>query len=988
MCYHYYWVLRLIKEKWFFFVLLFVFIGSERAASQPTDSISLQLNQNLKSLTARDFYFGTGNYVNGKRISVDTLYWNSTADTLVLDFTKSLAEMPIRAGDINKFLSMLKHYLPVNVENKSIKVLSNGIELKELIPNYYRQAEEVDKNRLSSSDQQSRRNVVRKQRPFKNRAGLSNSNIALWNSHGWYYEPKLNRWEWQRARLFTTVEDILPTSFVVPFIAPMLENAGANTFIARERDWQFNEVIVDNDGSTGKSKFIKPKKRKRTRSGFAIGAGVYTTENPFELGTAVMFESSGKQNKATYIPDIPETGEYAVYVSYAKGTGNVTYRVYHTGGTSDYIVDQRRGYGTWIFLDKFRFNKGVNKKTSKVELIVSKDAGQKFSADAVRFGGGMGTIKRGGKTGGRAKFFEGARYYLQYAGAPDTLVWKLNDNDDYKDDYMSRGEWVNWLIGAPFGPAKNRQHPGLNIPIDMAFAFHTDAGILPDTAIVGSLGIYSTERDTNVFADGQSKYASRDLTDLIQTQIVDDINALYKCNWTRRGMWNAQYSEAYRPQVPTMLLELLSHQNLNDVIYSLHPKFRFDISRAIYKAMLRFIATQNNLKYVVQPLPVNHLYSEFVGSNSIHLSWKPVFDELEPSARPDKYVVYKRIGDNGFDNGVVVDKPEITLSALEPGKIHGFKVTAINDGGESFPSEIISVGIAEKSKGDIIIVNGFDRVDAPAIFQTDSLSGVLRQLDNGVAYGYDISTTGDQYDFQRKSAWLDDDSPGHGASYSDLETTIFRGNTFDFSFVHGRSLMAAGYSFVTSSDEAVENNQVELSKYDVVDLLFGEEKTSYLPGKDKTPYFEIYTDKMISALEKYTQHGGNILISGAYIGSEIAKNKIAVTRTGKLLGFKWRTNYAAKQGGFYAVNNASNFSGEFNTDYNLKQYPVEAPDGIIPFDKNGQTILRYKENNVSAAVYYKTNYGVVALGFPFESVKEEKQRNKLMKQILHKLTIK
>ena len=77
----------------------------------------------------------------------------------------------------------------------------------------------------------------------------------------------------------------------------------------------------------------------------------------------------------------------------------------------------------------------------------------------------MGLIERNGKTAGRAKFFEGARYYAQYAGAPDTLVWKLNDNDDYKDDYMCRGEWVDWLMGAPNGPVKNRQYPGLGIPI-------------------------------------------------------------------------------------------------------------------------------------------------------------------------------------------------------------------------------------------------------------------------------------------------------------------------------------------------------------------------------------------------------------------------------------------------------------------------------------------------------------------------------------------
>jgi len=950
---------------------------------QTADSLKVLLNTTLEDARSTDFYIGNHNYLNDNRVVVDSVYYNFAKDTLIIAFNKALAEMPVREGDEDAIVDSLKNILPESLRNKYIKILTNNVKFTDLVPNYIRAKTQQDKKRLSQRVQTERRNVVTPHRTYNITAGLKNANIALWNSHGWYYEPKLDRWEWQRARLFTTLEDISPTAFVMPFIAPMLENAGANVFIPRERDWQPHEVIVDNDSFRGKSKFIKPKKGKTENSGYAIGEAVYTDENPFLLGTSISFKSSKKENKASYIPDIPEDGDYAVYVSYGKGEGVVNCRVYHSGGISDFKVDQRMGYGTWIYLDKFHFRKGLDKKNSKVELIVPSGSKQQFSADAVRFGGGIGVIERNGKTGGRAKYFEGARYYLQYSGAPDTLVWKLNDNDDYKDDYMCRGEWVDWLIGAPFGPTKNRQHPGLKIPIDMAFALHTDAGILPGDEIVGTLGIYSTDRDTNVFADGQSKYASRDLTDLVQTQIIDDINSIYKCNWKRRGMWNSKYSEAYRPQVPTMLLELLSHQNLNDVKYVLHPKFRFDVSRAIYKAMLRFISTQNDYEYVVQPLPVDHLSSEFLGESLVQLKWKPVLDEIESTAVPEKYMVYQRIGVNGFDSGTLVEKPEIIIKNLDKGKVYGFKVTAINNGGESFPSEIISVGIAEQSKGKVLIVNGFDRVDSPVFFESDSMSGVLRQLNNGVAYGYDISTTGDQYDFDCKSEWLDDDSPGHGASCGDLETIVFRGNTFDFSYAHGKSMLAAGYSFVTTSDEAVEERVIDLNNYSIVDLLYGEEKTSYFPGMVKTAHYEIYTEKMISALETYTKGGGNILISGAYIGSDISKKK--VKKIGEVLGFRWRTNYAVRNGDFYSVNKVINFKGEFNTDYNQNQYPVEAPDGIEAFDKNGQTIFRYGENNVSAGVLYKSDYKVVALGFPFESTKGETQRDILMKQLLDKL---
>ena len=66
--------------------------------------------------------------------------------------------------------------------------------------------------------------------------GLDGKVIAMWQSHGFYFEPKLNRWEWQRARIFQTVEDLYTQSFVMPYLMPMLENAGAYVMSPRERD--------------------------------------------------------------------------------------------------------------------------------------------------------------------------------------------------------------------------------------------------------------------------------------------------------------------------------------------------------------------------------------------------------------------------------------------------------------------------------------------------------------------------------------------------------------------------------------------------------------------------------------------------------------------------------------------------------------------------------------------------------------------------------
>ena len=86
------------------------------------------------------------------------------------------------------------------------------------------------------------------------------------------------------------------------------------------------------------------------------------------------------------------------------------------------------------------------------------------------------------------------------------------------------------------------------------------------------------------------------------------------------------------------------------------------------------------------------------------------------------HLVYTRIDDGGFDNGRYVDKPCL-LTVQEPGRIYSYKVTAVNEGGESFPSETVAACRMPDEKGTVLIVNGFDRVSAPLSVRADSLAG-------------------------------------------------------------------------------------------------------------------------------------------------------------------------------------------------------------------------------------------------------------------------
>jgi len=61
---------------------------------------------------------------------------------------------------------------------------------------------------------------------------LTERNIALWPSHGLYYNRDREQWIWQRATLWTTVEDLYSQEYV-RLIQRMLENAGATVLMPR-----------------------------------------------------------------------------------------------------------------------------------------------------------------------------------------------------------------------------------------------------------------------------------------------------------------------------------------------------------------------------------------------------------------------------------------------------------------------------------------------------------------------------------------------------------------------------------------------------------------------------------------------------------------------------------------------------------------------------------------------------------------------------------
>lgn len=943
-------------------------------------------------------------------------------------FTEGVSDFPVRPSDEKWLRKQLQAHLPQEYASLNVKgVFCNSKKVSDLATTAPGNDGSVQKSSHALGNAPTPSPLV--SRGIDAPKGLAGRNIAMWQSHGRYYCQSLGRWAWQRACIFQTVEDLYTQSYVVPFLVPMLENAGAGVFLPRERDWHSTEIIIDNDRHETESDRLHgtlevSRKWKMAGTGFADLAPCYRNdENPFGMGTSLKCECTREKRKAVkavWSADVPQRGEYAVYVSYRSLPESCTaaeYTVHSLGGDIALTVNQRMGGSGWVYLGTFEFDCG---KQPLVTLSNFSRAGGTVVADAVRVGGGMGNIARGKEgeefsVSGMPRFAEGARYFMQWSGVPD-LVWSQNEGEeDYRDDFMSRGSWVKYLSG---GSWVNPKEKGLGIPIDLSLAFHTDAGERPDEGIIGTLAIYTLlcEGSAKLPSSG-SRHCCRELTDFVQTQIVDEIRAHWNSDWQRRMLWNRSYSESRTTGTPAMLLELLSHQNFEDMKYGLDPAFRFCVARSCYKGILKFLSMHYGIPYVVQPLPVEafsvRVRQEGSGYDkaAATLRWKERHDEMEPTSKAESFIIYTRIDGQGWNKGTKVSPKAqdgyFSFDApIQPGHIYSYKVVACNEGGRSFPSEILSAGIPQTPNysGKVLIVNNFNRTSGPVWFDTPMYAGFDNSKDSGVPYIRDWSFIGDQFEFRRNVKYENDDRTGFGASYEDYADKVVAGNTFDYPYIHGRSVMNAGYAFESCSAQAFGSDAALASGKDAsaldgvfaADIICGKE-CAVRTGCKSPVRGGVFPEYMQNAIKDAAAAGCNIIISGSYIAGDCfdsvypidySDSTLAAGRkelqkfiTGTL-GYSLHRTHASRTGEVKVLGGGRQRMS-FPVKPNSESYCVECPDALHAFHMGSEIYMSYADSGLPAAV--RTSFGdykVAAFGFPIEIIASQQGRDEIIQSTL------
>lgn len=734
---------------------------------------------------------------------------------------------------------------------------------------------------------------------------LNGKEVYLSQSHGWiWFGYPLFRFSTQRGEQYGALEDFHNTEGINQFLIQYLENAGAAVFTTRERDMNPSMAIADNDAD---GYYEEGDGFEDGNLGFTDLSPWLYGENPFQAGTTRRFPSDSN-GIATWIPDVPSDGKYALYVSWDSDESNdpsAHYRIHHNGGIIDRYFDQRIHGSTWQYVETLWLESGVD--SLKVELLAdSTESGKWLSADAVRIGGGMGDVERQGDLTGRPRWEGGAIQYIQFNGAPTSVYnpyWEEEDPAGGSDP-SSRSRWAKW------------EHPA---GIDAVYISWHSNGC--DSCSGDPRGAETYHYSGNYTPVN----GSAELAQFVQSEVMNFIHANWDSSWPDRGVRTAAYSEltpAFNDEMPKALLELGFHDNEIDAWHLLNPLFRRDASRAIYRAVVGYFAMASGVEPVYLPEPPQEV-AVVQDGGTVTVSWKDGLSQEPYGDPPTAYRVYLSDDGRAWDNGTTVSSRVFEFD-ISPEQVRYVRVASVNAGGVSFPSEILSVYSVQES-APILLVSGFDRLDN---------AGLIEEYIPGVG--------------------------------TPLRMYLEQMNGYDGVIPYSQSLGQLNWGFDSISDEAFITT--DLSRYSLIIWIAGEESSV-----DTT-----ISQPQQERLSAFLDANGRLFISGSEILWDLDEMgddvdiAFAETRLGALLDYDSSETYQAHGVGLLDGLNL-NFSTEDGAPYD-----VDYPDVLI---SDREPAARYGTDQLAAVI----GNGVFFMGFPFESIGSQEERDALMARVLFEL---
>lgn len=782
---------------------------------------------------------------------------------------------------------------------------------------------------------------------------LTGKVVYVSQAHGFTWNDTLDRWATQRGNTHGIVEDLVNAEGINHYLVHYLRNAGATVFTVREDDMQSEMVIVDAEpgGTTsvdGAGQYEETGTWvDSTAAGFLGGQAPYLNgTNPHTLGGtryATATTSGVADAVSSWTPTIPKDGYYGVYVSYAASANRVPdahYVVAHAGGETHVRVNQQRHGNTWIKIGTYWFKAGENAGSGAVSLLNDTEFGtdqQVVSADAVRFGGGMGQMQRNGTGAGpedaptslMPRWRECSRYYSQFMGAP-TSVYDAGSSTDASDDVGNRSRTAAW-------------HNELGEDA-VYIAWHTNA---PDPGRGTSTFVYGPNPPNGSF-NFTGVAGSDQLATLLQDEIVGDIRAAYDPSWKDRGVYSAYFGEVNpnnNSEMPAALVEAAFHSTAADADYLEEPRFRQLVSRAFAQAVVKYFAQRDGIAPVLTPEPPVRLrVTNGVGAGAVTVSWDPPFTDAVDlvGGAATGYRVYMSLDGRGFDNGteVVGGATSLDVSGLQTGTPVFFRVTATNDGGQSFPTPTIAAVVScNGAPAESLAVMGFVRLDSQLLPRDEA------------------------------SPW------GLGTLTALRASEV---NTYDYLVEHAWAFATAGLALDGAEATAVEDGMLSLNGYETLVWSLGEESTV-----DET--FSDAEQAVVTAWAAAGDGTRTLIASGSEVLWDLVEK-------GETSDVAFATNilgvaFGGDDAGTYVVAGIGAWAGlppitvSDGSDGQYGSYNAEFLDILTPL-AGGQALLEYGTGGTAATWFAGANHRTLLMGFPFEAVRPTTARAALANAIV------
>lgn len=753
---------------------------------------------------------------------------------------------------------------------------------------------------------------------------LSGKVVYVHGGHG-YTADTDGVWSFQRGPGYGMIED-LGNIDQMNFLVDYLFNAGATVVPLRPVGHQTNEYVIDNDDV--EVSFV---------GNWSNSAATVYFGDAGDLPYRYASTSASETAYARYQPNIGDAGFYPVYAWTRSGSDRADdqlYRVHHSGGITEVTVNHRMVGNGLVYLGTYYFDAGTS---GYVDISNrSNDSGSVVIADMIRFGNGMGDIDRGAGVSGLPREDESGLYWV---------MWHVDHSQEiptseYRATSVDRDAAVSF--SPRYAEYMNREAEG-SLSDRVFVSFHSNAGSGSNRGVLGLYNgnNYITSKTPNQFQ----------LANFLGLEVNNDLvaqNGLYQHSWFNRGSnvtldrSDIEFGEINNTYIndefDATIVEVAFHDNQQDTDLMRDPKVRDALGRATYQGLVKYFRSVdgNSTSAVNLPAAPKDTYVRSNAAGSATITWTPPASNSYLGDAPTGYRIYGSTDGYGFDGGTYVAGGATStadLTGLDPNLPYYFKVVAVNEGGDSPASEVLTVLPSGGAK-QVLVVGGFDRLDASLNPKQPAYAGVV----------------------------TDRVRPRNS-------------NSFDYTAQVGAAISTAapGVHFESTSNEAVISGAVNLADYDTVIWILGEESSA-----DDT--FNAVEQTKVAA---FLSGGGNLFLSGAEIGWDLDQLNNGRTFYEQTL----RANYVSDDAGTYQANGVAGsiFAGlNLAFDDGSQFYNAEYPDVIAP-QAGAQSALAYANGAGTAAIQSAGSGGqgsLVMLSFPFETITTAANRTAVMDRVL------